>query len=345
MQQPDLIVVDEASETPEAMFAMKDVEKFTTEEAWKGRRKKCVGASEVAVLFGCHPYMTPNFLYHLKRGKAVDDRRNDKGLRNFGTVMEPIIAQLVADKTNWTLDNLALQEHHLMPGNHQLGCTVDRFIIESERGPGILEIKNVSAFSPGWTETRAPDYVEYQMQQQLMIEGEIRGVKWGCIGAMIGGNPDDIRIFVRTPDKKVQKAITERTAKFWKAVEEGREPDVMADDYEHVVDMFKAAEERREEDVKIAADVAENMEQLIMNYEAARLTRLEAENDEKEAKAKLLRAAMIDKPEGMQRDLVLRGTEVTAEFKVTETKERTTFYKAGMQLRINIKENAQGDNG
>lgn len=317
------------------------VEAYTTEEAFHARRRLCVGASEVAALFGCHEYMTANRLYHLKRGTGIDDHRRDVALRNFGHVMEPIIGQLVADKTGWKLDNLTIQEHHLLPSDPRIGCTVDRFIVESERGPGILQIKNVSSFSPGWSETRAPDMYEYQVLTELMVEQEQRGIRWGCIGALFGGDPDNLRVMVRYPDPKVEKAIRQRVARFWDMVLSGREPPIVSDDFEHVADMFKAAETREEEVRRLGVD----WQEVAVNFVNARAARLAAEKVENEAKAKLLRAAMIEKVEGMERDLAVVCPDLTVEFKITDVAARAVNVGAYRQLNINVKENQKEING
>ncbi len=61
--------------------------KIISPEQWAGLRSQCVGASEVAALFNCHPYLTANKLYHIKRGNLKRVEADDKALANFGHMM------------------------------------------------------------------------------------------------------------------------------------------------------------------------------------------------------------------------------------------------------------------
>lgn len=288
-----------------SLFKPEPIMPLAGEAEWHARRKVCVGASEIATLFGCHPYLTPNHLYHIKRGTKMDERRGDKALRNFGNVMEPIIAQLVSDKTGWLLNDV--KEHWIHPDHPYLGGTIDRFIVESERGPGILQIKNVSPFSPGWTDTRAADYVEYQVQQELMLGERLHGVKWACVGALVGGNPDDVRILIREPDYKVQEKMAKRAEKFWDMVENKMEPEIVSDDFDHVAGMFKAAEVREE----CVREATLEEQGLIFELSEARRLENEAKKNTEKAKAVILRAALHDMGEKFERDAVWVGEQQT----------------------------------
>lgn len=215
------------------------------EAHWHEMRAKHVGGSEIGALFGQCSYTTPFELYHLKRGNRIDT--SSSPLMEFGNDIEPVIAKWVAKEMGWDVNYCS--EYYEHPEYPWLGCTLDYYVTRSEHGEGILEIKNVSEFSPGWTDTRAPAYVELQVQQQLMVVDAARkaaGLKpfnWAAIGSMRGGNPEGLRVMMRQHDAEVQKAIIKKTKAFWQRVEQGNEPRFDAvEDHPIIQKMWQQAE-------------------------------------------------------------------------------------------------------
>jgi predicted phage-related endonuclease len=216
------------------------------EDEWHELRRKHIGASDIAALFNCGSSYTPtlNELYHIKRGNLPS---NSGGiLAELGKVMEPFIAYMISDQFGWRLERC--KAYHIHPEHTALGCTLDYFVVESEHGPGILEIKNVLPFSPGWSQTAAPDHIELQLQHQFLVTNAARvetGKKpftWGAIGSMHGGNPEDIRIMIRTPDIRVHKHIVDMATRFMDDIKNHKEPPLIgSEDYQHIVDLFKSA--------------------------------------------------------------------------------------------------------
>lgn len=308
-------------------------ETIQSTEQWHKRRRTCIGASEVAALFGCHTYMTANKLYHLKRGNLIDVPTGDEpAYIEFGNVMEPIIAQLAAGKSGWQLEDR--KEHQIAEDCPAIGCTVDRFVVESERGPGILEIKNVCAFAPGWTETRAPEHIEWQVQHQLAVTG----LPWAAICSLHGGNPDDLRIMFREPDKKAIKLIKERSTKFMEDVARGVEPEIVdPKDFDHIRDMFLYAEEfdKLEQETR---PMGIDFDNLICEYKDAQERRKQAESDEKVAKAKIFRGLMVEEDGTFKKDLLATTDNFFVGIKPIHMKETTSTRKAHTQLRLSVKD-------
>lgn len=230
------------------------IDQKNDEAGWLALRRKYIGASDVAALFNCGNSYTPtlNELYHEKRGNLPPEKGRNL-LAMLGKAMEPVVAYIVTDIHNWKLE--PCQFYHVHPEHPALGCTLDYFIVESEHGPGIMEIKNVQQWTPAWTQNRAPDHVELQIQHQFLVanaarkaEGQ-RPFEWGCIASMHAGNPEDIRIMMRKPDPKVHKHIIERGSAFMADVAAGKEPPIIgSEDYGHINDLFKFAEEEPDPD-------------------------------------------------------------------------------------------------
>lgn len=211
---------------------------------WHDLRSKHIGASEIAGLMGCSPYHTPNQLalekrdmvYHPVGGQLVE----------FGKVMEPIVGAYLADQYHWKIERSYQYVEH--PDHPFLGATLDYYVIESEHGQGILEIKYVNGFAPGWSQNAMPEHIEWQLQHQLFIVNAVRqrqGLKpfqWGAVGSMHGGTPEDIRVFMRAPDVRAHGMIAERAVKFWHEMKAGIIPEGLEPpDYEYVADIFKQA--------------------------------------------------------------------------------------------------------
>jgi predicted phage-related endonuclease len=270
---------------------------------WLKLRRKYIGASDVAALFNCGNSYTAtlNELYHEKRGNLPPETKQNL-LAMLGKAMEPVVAYIVTDIHNWKLEPCAF--YHVHPEHPVLGCTLDYYIVESEHGPGIMEVKNVQQWTPGWTQNRAPDHIELQVQHQFLVTNAARiaeGLKpftWGCIASMHAGNPEDIRIMLRKPDPKVHAHIIDRTTRFMADVAAGKEPSIMgSEDYQHINDMFKFAEEEADPDpLDLRGDTLIN--DYIAQWLEAQQNKKATEMKVTEMKTRILHRMLKEVPQG-----------------------------------------------
>lgn len=271
--------------------------------AWHDLRRKHIGASDIAALFGCGNSYTPtlNALYHEKRGNLPPEEGVNL-LAELGKALEPFIAFVVSDIQHWRLEPCRFYHEH--PEHKFLGCTLDYYVVESEHGPGTMQIKNVQQWAQGWTQSRAPDHVELQVQQEFLVTNAARVAEglppftWGCIASMHAGNPEDIRIMMRAPDMKVQKHIIERAGRFMADVDAGKEPPIMgSEDYAHINDLFKFAEEEADPDPKdLRGDAV--MDDYIAQWLEASGQKKGVEMRVTEMKARILHRLLKEMPEG-----------------------------------------------
>ena len=195
---------------------------------WHDLRKNHIGASEVAALFGASPYQTIYGLYETKKNYPFDDVSCPH--MDLGTHMEPFIANRISKLQGWKVQKCCDYLSH--PKHKHLGATLDYYVVDSEEGKGILEIKNVNSFNKAWSDTRAPDYIEWQAQHQLLVanaECVERGDKpfeWCVIGSLHGGNPDDIRLMRRHVCKEAHEAIIDYSSKFWSDLKNDTPPTI-----------------------------------------------------------------------------------------------------------------------
>lgn len=189
-----------------------------SEGHWRALRAKHVGSSEIAALFGLSPYTTPFALWHDKAGSAALPEP-DNGRVDWGKLLEPAIAKGVSAEERWQLE--ARPVYCTADDVEGMGCTVDFHIVDHERGPGLVECKNVDwlIWKHDWTETHAPPHIEIQVQHQFAVTG----YPWGAIAVLVGGN--DLHIYERTPHAETVARLKERVAEFWQSIRERHAPE------------------------------------------------------------------------------------------------------------------------
>lgn len=191
-----------------------------SDEHWKSLRAKHVGGSEIAALFDRSPYFTRFMLWHDKAGKVpLPEPDNDRVW--WGKKLEPIIAERVSAQMRWQLE--ACKVYCVAETTEGMGCTVDRFVIDHERGPGVVEIKDVDWLEHRrlWTETHAPAHIELQLQHQLAVTG----FEWGAIACFVKGSSNDVLIYERKPEPAVMAEIVRAVTDFWRSVHAGEAPE------------------------------------------------------------------------------------------------------------------------
>lgn len=316
-------------------------------EHWHDLRRNHIGASEIQALLiendqleisSDDSYVTQNELYFRKKG--IIDGFEASPIMEFGNVMEPIIAHMLAAQNNWTIEKA--HDYHEHPKHPFLGCTLDYYALETPEGAVLLQIKNVVHTSHKWTQTKATPYVEIQVQQELMVVNAARKAAGlepfaaHCIGSMHKGNPEDIRIMYRPPLHDVCKAIIDAGHKFWSDLQAGREPDINSPkDYAHIMEMVRKAE--KSERVIDLYGIPE-VDELARAYQAATEQRKAAEKREDLLKAKLMRYCM-----SLENDAPVAHIYAQSDAHVLNIKEIEIRYKAkeayvGKQTRFTVKE-------
>ena len=191
-----------------------------------------IGASQVAALFGCHPYLTPLGLYCQVLGLEPP---SDSPVMRRGTKLEGYIAEEYAARNGlWTggvtgLVDLGTQRH---PEHKLLIASPDRVVVlDGGEVVRLIEIKTARSRA-GWSdpeevEDGVPLHYSLQVQQQLLVGVEAGGRhQWpqeahlvACVGSL-----DDLSIYTIRASAKVHAAIVERVERFWTDHVEPRVP-------------------------------------------------------------------------------------------------------------------------
>lgn len=144
------------------------VAQYHDEEAWLAFRRTGIGGSEIAAIFGEHPFITARELWEKKTGRATETEVTVPMLK--GRYLEEPAAQYYAERTGRRLRRQPIRRHRDYPF---LLASVDRQVLAGPDNPTMaLEIK-----CPGWrtfSEVRRlglRPYMILQAQQEALVWG------------------------------------------------------------------------------------------------------------------------------------------------------------------------------
>jgi len=145
-----------------------------TEEGWRAVRLTTVGASEIAALFGCHPYLSEYQLWLQKTGREIKDPDENLVMRR-GRRLEGVAFDIFAETKR---DEIQVVRNQL-PNLHwydkgRLSSTPDGVCFwEPERWP--VQVKTVTEGAmKDWSENGIPRHVRLQCMQDAVCLGVTR---------------------------------------------------------------------------------------------------------------------------------------------------------------------------
>ena len=185
-------------------------------EEWLQIRSTGIGSSDAAAAIGLSSYKCSLSLWLEKTGRQPPEDLSEKEAVVWGTVMEPVLAKMYAERTGRKVRrvNAVLQhpEHPFMLAN------LDREVI-TESGTGILEIKTAGFYSAQQWEDGVPVAYQCQVLHQLAVTGHA----WADVAVLIAGQ--EFRIYrIERDDDKIADLI-QREAQFWSWVTNDQQPD------------------------------------------------------------------------------------------------------------------------
>lgn len=145
-----------------------------------------IGGSDVAVIFGLSPWVTPLELWMRKKGRYSPPPPSNPHQLQMGHDMEPIVAAWYARLTgNVVIQDTNLYQHSDHP--YALANIDRRFIRKTDGALGILECKTCSFYKrEDWADDAYPIYYELQIRfYQAVLE-----LNLGQFACMWGMNPD-----------------------------------------------------------------------------------------------------------------------------------------------------------
>lgn len=196
---------------------------------WLRARK--LGSSDAAAVLGLNPYRTPYQVWSEKTGvgKPVEETEP----MHWGKLLESTIAEEFAVRTGFTIErNEAMATH---ADYDFMTATIDYLCWDNNNELGILEIKNVNAFTRDYDSENVADSTQIQVMHQMACTG----FKWAYVAYLIGGNKLQWQLIHR--DDQLIAKIIEAEAKFWKLVETNTPPPMAGGDNDLLAGMYPKA--------------------------------------------------------------------------------------------------------
>lgn len=246
-------------------------------------RASHVGASEVAALFDCCPYLTKFELWHRKQGtiatpafnSMADDGTPDDERIYWGVKLEAAIIEAAKERYGYT-DREQLQN---LSNGKGLGGHPDRRVMCPRRGPGILEIKTADwLVRKGWGDEPPTHY----LLQSQAYQG-LDAVNWGDVLVLVGGNKLERFSYDFRPI--IYGEIERRVAEFWDSIE-ANEP--LPADYTRDLDTITELTREGSDDETVDLRTDNLATDAAARFLWAREARTKAQAEEDTAKAELL---------------------------------------------------------
>ena len=199
---------------------------------WLALRRQDITASEIAVLFGLHPYRTLLQTFMSKTGQ--DGNEGDNPAMRRGRILEPGIAVAVSEEfPDWRLEKA---DCYIRDAAARIGATPDYFVHGDPRGIGILECKSAAPdiFEKQWADG-APQYCVLQCLVQMMLTD----APFGLIACLIDNRNKDLQCYDVPRHPAAEALIRLKAAEFWTTVAAGHMPAPdFAKDGETITAMF-----------------------------------------------------------------------------------------------------------
>jgi putative phage-type endonuclease len=176
-------------------------------EAWLKERCKGIGGSDAAAVLGLSRYKSPLAVYLDKIGEGVPVESTER--MEWGLKLEPIILAEYGIRTRLKVEHNSTQKISCNPDHDWLICTLDGIAYHPEKGPGVVQCKNVDRFS----QSEWGDLVPREYFIQLYHEIAVTGFSWGALAVLIGGC--EFRYFDFDRDEDLISLIIQKERSFW----------------------------------------------------------------------------------------------------------------------------------
>lgn len=173
-------------------------------EAWEKLRMQGIGGSDVAVIMGYNPWKKPYALYCEKVGLVPPEDLSENEAVEWGTKLEPIVAQKFSEVTGKKLKRWGTVCNPDAPWQM---ANFDRLIVGEDCG---LECKTANAFkNEEWEGDNVPDAYYCQCEWYCFLSG----LSGWWIACLIGGQHFEYKYIPRN-DAFIQDML-EKVTDFW----------------------------------------------------------------------------------------------------------------------------------
>lgn len=198
-------------------------------ETWLTWRESNIGASDVAALFGCHPYVTPLQLWAHFRGEAKREAADNAAMRR-GRIFENAVLAAYQEE-NPDLYTWPGAEYHEIP-ELRLGATPDAWCSRSEGSLGkeLIQIKTVTPgkFESEWN-SGPPVHHLMQLQAEMLVADARRG---RLVAMVMDGFNMPLHEYAFDAEPAYHTGLIHAIRQFWGSVESGEPPRAASGDCE-----------------------------------------------------------------------------------------------------------------
>ena len=299
------------------------------DELWHSLRAAHGGSSEAPALFDYGYQNCPSqwTLWALKMGKlnAADLFNEDDDRIWYGKELENLTAKAVARKMSWEIVDAGIYVEHPDKTTH-MGSTVDRYVLNHEDGPGILECKNRDYIQ--WVENYTEDDASMRDKIQLAHQFACHpNIKWGAVAVLVGGNTLKVYPYQRASLEDQIKDIEEYWRTFWQSVAQEIEPSLTGVEIPNWLSVHQEQLGEIEEPIELP----ESLDEVIAIYQTMKETAKNAEKMKKDCQAKILQA-MEERTSGI-------SNAYRVKVKYAEIAAATIERKESIRTTITIKDN------
>ncbi len=182
-----------------------------TRDEWLAVRNRGLGGSDAGAVCGISPYKTPVDVWLEKTGQAEPVDLSDNQAVAWGNILEDTIATEFSKRTGMKVQRRNATLKH--PEHDWMLAHVDRLIVGTDKGPGILEVKTAGQYmSDKWGDPgtdQVPDEYALQVAHYLAVTG----YAWARLAVLIGGR--DLRVYDLPRDEDLIALLMAREEKFW----------------------------------------------------------------------------------------------------------------------------------
>lgn len=186
-------------------------------DQWLEVRKGGIGSSDAAAAVGMNPYKSQLELWMEKTGRtaANEEALGTEDPMYWGTLLEPYVAQAYQNKTGHRVRRInAVLQHPTFPF---MLANIDREVVGAPEVQ-ILECKTAGEFGSRLWRGGVPEYVQLQVQHQLMVTGK----EAADVAVLLCGQKLEVHRIQR--DEEVIARLVVLEAKFWDYVETDTQP-------------------------------------------------------------------------------------------------------------------------
>ncbi|HZG70636.1 MAG TPA: YqaJ viral recombinase family protein [Chondromyces sp.] len=244
-------------------------------EEWLTYRRRGISGTDVGAICGVDKWRSPIAVYLEKTGQVP--KREENEAMYFGRLLEEVVADEFAKRTGYKIQRSnAILQH---PENEWAIGNIDRLILDSERGNGVLEVKTASEYvKKEWEDGNIPEAYQLQLQWYLYITD----LKWGAFAVLIGGNKFQYKMIER--DQEIIDLLIKICKNFWENhLLAGIPP--LVDGSEASADLLNRMYPEGEADSKVV--LPDEAEELIIQWEQANEDMEEAEERKRKAENRL----------------------------------------------------------